>query len=66
MNKADQAKKLEAAGFKAVIKDHAVFVYDGSRYLGYLKAEDDGSTGTCKNVQRAGAVATALRAKEQS
>lgn len=62
MDKKEQAKKLELAGFGSKIKDKVIWVYDNGTYIGYLTSSDDGSTGTCKNInRRSGAVAEALR-----
>lgn len=57
--------KLEAAGFSVRVWNGfevRLYVKLGSRALGYVtEADASGSTGTCKNVQRSGSVAAALR-----
>lgn len=60
----NKIEKLERAGLKVKVWDgHETryYVKDGSRDLGYLVDGDDGSTGTCKYVKRAGYIAGLLR-----
>ena len=57
------AAALDAGGYTTRIwKEQRVYVKLRGRDLGYVTAEDDGSTGTCRNVQRSGDIAAILRA----
>ena len=42
-------------------KGQRVYVKLRGRDLGYLTAEDDGSTGTCRHVERRGDIAVIIR-----
>lgn len=42
-------------------KGQRLYVSQGRRDLGYLTADDDGSTGTCRHVQRSGDISRILR-----
>ena len=54
---------LEAEGYTCrEWKGKRVYVKLGARDLGYLTADDDGSTGTCRNVKRSGEIAAIIRA----
>ena len=56
------AAALEAEGYATRIwKDQRVYVKLRGRDLGYLTAEDDGSTGTCRHIERRGDIAAIIR-----
>lgn len=38
-----------------------LYIKQGKRDLGYVTAEDDGTTGTCRFVQRSGDIARIIR-----
>lgn len=53
---------LTAEGYTCKQWKDRLYVKLGKRDLGYLTAEDDGTTGTCRYVQRSGDIARIIRA----
>lgn len=57
------AAALTAEGYTCKLwKGQRLYVSLRGRQLGYVTTEDDGSTGTCRNVQRSGDISAAIRA----
>lgn len=53
---------LSAQGYTCKVwRDERIYIKQRGNELGYVVVDDDGSTGACKHVRRAGDIARILR-----